>query len=372
MKKKEKGDLDAAVALSAMFPDGKGDAKPKQKVGSLADVMVGAFHAHRRVQLLCSKVAKVANGTHEVVHQHDGGRGEPKQKGMFRAHEKVCLGSGFDGILDCARGGIECPSMASVRDALQAVLDEGKQGRIRILRIKMRFHEPSEGGWRDALVNFAFTDDPREHVCELQVIHEKMMTIRADMGAHHGYDKFRGAMELLLYHNVDIEAVTQELEKRAQDEVLSRTLSSTQAGGVTQASESLSESTADVSRIAELEEQLRSRDARVADLEKQLKERDEEIASLQSSKEAPSAGPKSIQEQVLAAFKKWDVNGDGTISRDEVAAMFSKIDASFTGDDFDKLFHAADLDGNGKIDYHEFVMFIFQATSTANGSSMMA
>lgn len=368
----EKQDLDASVALAEKFPAGKGEAKPRQKVAQFADVMTGAFHMHRRVQILCSKVAKAGKGTHEVVHGHDGGRGEPNQKGMFRAHEKVCLGSGFDGILDCSRGGIECPSMGGVRDALQALLDASERGEIRLLRIKMRFHEPSDGGWRDALVNFVFADDPREHVCELQVIHEKMMTIRADMGAHHGYDKFRGALELLIYHNVDIDAVIAELEKRDQEEILSRTLSSTQALSMTLPSESLSQDGASAARVKELEEQLQNRDAQVAELEKQLKERDDHIASLQASTAKSAKKPRSVEEQVLAAFKRWDVNGDGTISRGEVADMFSKIDPSFTDDDFDKLFASADTDGNGKIDYHEFVMFIFQATSTANGAGVIA
>merc|ERR1712037_820946 len=35
------------------------------------------------------------------------------------------------------------------------------------------------------------------HVCELQLCHKDMMTVRKQMGAHHEYAEFRSALELL-------------------------------------------------------------------------------------------------------------------------------------------------------------------------------
>ena len=37
----------------------------------------------------------------------------------------------------------------------------------------------------------------QRHVVELQLVHERMMTVRKEQGAHHGYSQFRTALELL-------------------------------------------------------------------------------------------------------------------------------------------------------------------------------
>merc|ERR1712139_308737 len=116
-------------------------------MGNLAQVMVEASVAQRRVVLLAAAVAKAAGATHLVVKKKDGGgRDEPKQKRLFRSYEKVWLGTGPEALLDVARGGVECPNMNSVGKALQYLLDAGQRGEIKLLRIKMRFQTPSDGG----------------------------------------------------------------------------------------------------------------------------------------------------------------------------------------------------------------------------------
>ena len=56
-----------------------------------------------------------------------------------------------------------------------------------IVRIKDRFVEkPSQGGWRDLMINFHFKGDPNRHICEVQVVLGKMLVARKGLGGHHG------------------------------------------------------------------------------------------------------------------------------------------------------------------------------------------
>ena len=45
--------------------------------------------------------------------------------------------------------------------------------------------------------SFTFLSDPDQHVCEVQLVHEGMLTARKHCNAHTAYSKFRSALELL-------------------------------------------------------------------------------------------------------------------------------------------------------------------------------
>ena len=47
------------------------------------------------------------------------------------------------------------------------------------------------------MFNFQLVDDPNHHICEAQLVHERLMTDRKEGGAHHSYNVFRAAFELL-------------------------------------------------------------------------------------------------------------------------------------------------------------------------------
>ena len=47
------------------------------------------------------------------------------------------------------------------------------------------------------MFNFQLVDDPNHHICEAQLVHERLMTDRKEGGAHHSYNIFRAAFELL-------------------------------------------------------------------------------------------------------------------------------------------------------------------------------
>ena len=54
------------------------------------------------------------------------------------------------------------------------------------------------------------------------------------------------------------------------------------------------------------------------------------------------------------AFKQFDIDGDGKISKQEVSQGMKKSGRDFTNDDIETLFILADKDGDGQIDFAEF------------------
>lgn len=74
----------------------------------------------------------------------------------------------------------------------------------------------------------------------------------------------------------------------------------------------------------------------------------------------------ALQEQVLshkafvkAAFRLWDVNGDGSISRSELVQTMRHVCPKMQEEQFDSLFSEMDADGDNRVDYHEFVNFLW-------------
>merc|ERR1711988_724443 len=86
--------------------------------------------------------------------------------------------------------------------------DYGDQDtRIDIVRVKPRYTEPTSSGWADIMVNFVFCNDAHKHICELQVVHEKMLLLRQGGGGHTDYNKSRAAMEFLEFTLGEEEAI---------------------------------------------------------------------------------------------------------------------------------------------------------------------
>ncbi len=75
-----------------------------------------------------------------------------------------------------------------------------------LVRCKGRFGRPTSGGWADIMMNFHFTDDAEwAHVCEIQLVHVELYSVRKNMGAHGSYNEFRAALELCKKVGVDPE-----------------------------------------------------------------------------------------------------------------------------------------------------------------------
>jgi len=65
--------------------------------------------------------------------------------------------------------------------------------------------------------------------------------------------------------------------------------------------------------------------------------------------------PTDTQEELKQAFKVFDRDNSGTISADELRQVLKSLGDDFTDKEIDEMMKQADLDGNGSIDYDEFV-----------------
>ena len=131
-------------------------------------------------------------------------------KKMSRAIEKSMLRAEaerrgeVDGIVDVVRGMVTCGSMSELGAAL-TFFSEANHG-WKIVRVKNRFAGGrTSGGWADCLLNIVRSDDPHQHVCEVQLVHEKMLLLRKQLGGHDAYHRYRTADELLIVLAADLE-----------------------------------------------------------------------------------------------------------------------------------------------------------------------
>jgi len=67
-------------------------------------------------------------------------------------------------------------------------------------------------------------------------------------------------------------------------------------------------------------------------------------------------------DDVKAAFRVFDHNNDGSISKDELREAMVNFGTRCTDDEFDLMFHEADSNQDGKIDFDEFVAMMLPST----------
>ena len=60
-------------------------------------------------------------------------------------------------------------------------------------------------------------------------------------------------------------------------------------------------------------------------------------------------------EEMMHAFKVFDKNGDNFISRSELKSAMRKMGERMSDRDIDYIIKEADLDKDGRVNYHEFV-----------------
>ena len=61
------------------------------------------------------------------------------------------------------------------------------------------------------------------------------------------------------------------------------------------------------------------------------------------------------EEEVINAFRVFDKEGNGLIQKDEQKHIMMTIGDKMTEDEADEMIHEADIDGDGTINYEEFV-----------------
>ena len=106
-------------------------------------------------------------------------------KQIVRIVEKCALRPDKPGkaelVCDIVRDMFTVSSMEQMAKVAVALLSRSEIGEIAIVRVKDRNAEPSAGGWRDIMINFVLVSDENAHVCEVQLVHKKMLLQRKEM-----------------------------------------------------------------------------------------------------------------------------------------------------------------------------------------------
>jgi len=75
-------------------------------------------------------------------------------------------------------------------------------------------------------------------------------------------------------------------------------------------------------------------------------------------------------DELRDAFMAMDRNGEGTLTREEVATGFASVGLSMSDERFDEIFQALDADGSGKIDYTEWLAATVQPSRMASEQAL--
>jgi hypothetical protein len=185
---------DAATAAAATAA-----GHPHQAVGNLfalqtqARLVLPGFRSCMKGIVATFKGRKTAKGTDAVKLALS-----PPKK-LYRCCEKMCLkpgGKRFTAtnvcdVVRCIISCNDCGLMSEVLGTLQACRG------VKIVRVKDRANNMTSMNWMDVMVNLTLVSDTYEHVCEVQVVHAKMLVARSELGGHGPYGKLRAATEIL-------------------------------------------------------------------------------------------------------------------------------------------------------------------------------
>jgi len=72
-------------------------------------------------------------------------------------------------------------------------------------------------------------------------------------------------------------------------------------------------------------------------------------------------GAADKEDKVMAAFKSWDKDGNGKISKSEITELFTGLNEKISAKQVAQLVKAGDKDKDGELDFNEITAFLFQA-----------
>jgi Ca2+-binding EF-hand superfamily protein len=68
----------------------------------------------------------------------------------------------------------------------------------------------------------------------------------------------------------------------------------------------------------------------------------------------------NAEEEMLEAFQIFDADGNGNISADELRQIMANLGEKLTDEEVEDMVKEADIDGDGQINYEEFVRMMFR------------
>ena len=68
----------------------------------------------------------------------------------------------------------------------------------------------------------------------------------------------------------------------------------------------------------------------------------------------------NAEEEMLEAFQVFDTDGNGSITADELRQIFNNLGEKLTDEEITDMIKEADIDGDGEINYQEFVKMMFK------------
>jgi len=192
----EDGQLDLYLNTIRSLKLAAEESPGRGKVQQMETEYVGLLFSH------AAEVRSTFKSAIEAIGEATGAKVDvAPMKRLSRICEKILFDNENDAFHSCAkvadivRAMLTATSMSQVVSIAIALY---KSEDIVIVRVKDRFIEkPSAGGWRDLMLNIFFESDPNQHICEVQIVLEKMLVARKGLGGHEGYDKSRNALEIL-------------------------------------------------------------------------------------------------------------------------------------------------------------------------------
>lgn len=112
----------------------------------------------------------------------------------------------------------------------------------------------------------------------------------------------------------------------------------------------------------------------VKELENMIKEIDEdgngaidfdEFLHMMAKKHAECADP---EEELREAFQVFDKDGNGYISKEELHLVMNNLGEKLTDDEIAEMIKEADADGDGQVNYREFVSMMEKPSTTSNNT----
>jgi hypothetical protein len=108
-------------------------------------------------------------------------------------------------ILDVFGCIIKCDDYAAMAAVVDAFTKQHTSGTVQITRMKDRWNTPSDGGWRDLMLNILVNG---KVVFEVQVVLRAMLAARSAMDAHKAYNQFRSFAEVFGLLELPMEVVS--------------------------------------------------------------------------------------------------------------------------------------------------------------------